>query len=644
MTAWSEAKADEFKSGFYEFLNHVLISSKDGRVRLGESLYRAQHMFYDMVFDGLQQDVHEFFVLKSRQLGISTGTRALDLFWLGMHEGLRGSLVFDSAFNTAAARHEITETLRNLPKHLHFPKIRSDSRDALILENDSWLLFRQAGTKNSRTGGGLGRSLGLNLSHGSEVSSWASEEGVKSYQQSLSETHEDRLYVWESTGRGFNLWHQMWLDARDDPYTKRCLFLGWWSKDNQEIPRTDVRFGVYGQDPPNKREMERIETVRNEYGWQITPEQLAWIRWKTDPSRDLDDDDPEDSITAQEQAWVENDAFQQTGSAFFMSDKLSAASARLADEVKPQSFKFWPGLDFVTCDMQPAKTRREVEFRIWEEPVADSIYIVSADPAFGHDERNNNSAAQVLRCYADGIDQVAEYASASIQPHHFAWLLWTLIGYYGSTKTGCRVYFILEINGPGEEVWRQFQSTEQIVRNGYLRTAAREKGIADIFQNAQKYIYTRSDSMNAGQSWQWKTHEQNKVQIMEACRNYFHNGSFLVRSMEMIEEMRTITRDGDSIGAENFNRDDRTFSAALGIRAWDERARRPMIAGNRTKQAERAKLSLTIEDQWTIFHRQKLTDFFTVKERARTQMRLTDTRAAWRAGVGVRRPQTGRRW
>jgi hypothetical protein len=131
---------------------------------------------------------------------------------------------------------------------------------------------------------------------------------------------------------------------------------------------------------------------------------------------------------------------------------------------------------------------------------------------------------------------------------------------------------------------------------------------------------------------------------MEACRNYFHNGSFLVRSMEMIEEMRTITRDGDSIGAENFNRDDRTFSAALGIRAWDERARRPMIAGNRTKQAERAKLSLTIEDQWTIFHRQKLTDFFTVKERARAQMRLTDTRAAWRAGVGVRRPQTGRRW
>jgi hypothetical protein len=641
MTAWTPAKVSAFRDGFYEFLNHVVISSKDGRVRLGENLYRAQHMFYDTVFEALAEDIHEIFVLKSRQLGISTGTRALDLFWLGMHEGLRGSLVFDSAFNTAAARREIVESLQNLPKRLHFPGIKSDSRDALVLENDSWLMFRQAGTKNSRSGGGLGRSLGLNLSHGSEISSWASEEGVKSYRQSLSEEHEDRLYIWESTGRGYELWYRMWQEAKDDPYTKRTLFLGWWSKDNQAIPRSDARFSVYAAEPPNKRENERMDAVAKDYGWEITPEQLAWIRWKTDPSRDLDDEDPEDAITTQEQAWVEDDAFQQTGSAFFMADKLTAASARLIEEVKPQSFKFWPGLDFVTCDMRSATTRREVEFRMWEEPVSDSVYIVSADPAFGHDEKNNNSAVQVLRCYADGVDQVGEYASATIQPHQFAWLLWTLIGYYGSTRTGCRVYFIMEINGPGEEVWRQFQSTENIVRQGYLRTAAREKGIADIFQNAQKYIYTRSDSMVAGQSWQWKTNEQNKVQIMEACRNYFHNGAFLVRSMEMLEEMRTITRDGDSIGAENFNRDDRTFAAALGIRAWDERARRPMISGNRTKEAERAKRSLSIEDQWTIFQRNKLTDFFAVKERARLQMQSAAARSAWRAGS--RRPQAGRR-
>jgi len=980
MTAWSPAKVSAFRDGFYDFLDHVIISSKDGRVRLGQSLYRAQTMFYDTVFDGLAEDVHEFLILKSRQLGISTGTRALDLFWLGMHEGIRGSLVFDSAFNTAAARREIVETLKNLPKRLHFPGIKSDSRDALVLENDSHLMFRQAGTKNSRTGGGLGRSLGLNLSHGSEISSWASEEGVKSYTQSLSETYENRLYIWESTGRGYELWYRMWCDAKDDPYTKKTLFLGWWSKDNQIIPRTDARFSVYASEPPNKRENERMDVVEASYGWKITPEQLAWIRWKTDPGRELDEDDPEDGIAIQEQAWVEEDAFQQSGSAFFMADKLTAASARLIDEVKPQVFKFWPGQNFVESNMEIAKTHREIEFKMWEEPVSDSVYIVAADPAFGHDENNDRSAVQVLRCYADAVDQVGEYASATIHPHHFAWLLWTLIGYYGSTKTGCQVYFICEINGPGEEVWRQFQSTEQIVRNGYLRTAAREKGIADIFQNARKYIYTRSDAMSAGQSWQWKclsldtllptptgweaianikpgdevfdergricivqgtsgiehdhecyritfddrtsivcdkqhrwktsdgfvrttdelragshkiwvteplelpeadlpidpyvlglwlgdgsssnsiiyghrddmeevaryiqaagyeisplvsdghedgnvlrvgiitmytqlrvaellgnkhiprsylraskeqrlellrglmdtdgsitpasrgqctfytsspeiasgfsellrslgikakyltkipqyehngekrtgklayqfaftgyddmpvfrlrrkldilmarfgrsgkakerrhvgrthkivsvepmpsvpvkciavdspshlflageamipthnTHEQNKVQIMEACRNYFHNGAFYVRSMDLLEEMRTITRDGDSIGAEDRNKDDRVFSAALGIRAWDERARRPLIAGNRTKEAERAKRSLTIDDQWTIFQRNKLTDFFAVKERARRQQQMAALREGWRTGTGARRPQAGRRW
>lgn len=290
--------------------------------------------------------------------------------------------------------------------------------------------------------------------------------------------------------------------------------------------------------------------------------------------------------------------------------------------------------------MKPAKYKRERELSIWEQPVQDSWYVVAGDPAFGHDEKNNNSAAQVLRCFADGIDQVAEYASATIQPHHFAWLLWTLVGYYGS-KAGSQVMTICELNGPGEEVWRQYNQTPALVR-GYLRDSARERGLDGIFQSARNYIYSRSDSMGAGHNYQWVTSQQRKVQIMEACRNYMHNGILIVNSAEALDEMRTITRDGDKIGAEGRNRDDRTFSLALGVRAWDEKIRRQMAAANRTKEAERAKLSMTIEDQVTLWNRNTMKGFLLARETDRLAHQQIMQRAAWRNAR--RQIPTGRRW
>jgi hypothetical protein len=289
--------------------------------------------------------------------------------------------------------------------------------------------------------------------------------------------------------------------------------------------------------------------------------------------------------------------------------------------------------------MKLSRTRREIELMLWEEPASESMYVVAGDPAFGHDEDNDHSSAQVLRCYADGIDQVAEYESGTIQPHQFAWLLWTLVGYYGS-KNGNQVGMIVDINGPGEEVWRHYQTTQRIVQQGYLRQAAREKGVSDIFNNARSYIYTRSDSMNAGHSWQFKAQQQLKVQVMEAHRNYFHNGILVVRSARALEQMKGVTRDGDAIGAEGRNRDDHVYAQAMAVRYWDDRFRRGMIAGNRTRAAERAKLSISVEDQWALWNRNTLADFFKRKETERLRAAHQMQTAAWRRAA---RPAQRRR-
>lgn len=615
---WNTERVDAFRDAFYEFLPYVTINSKEtgAATELAPNMYRAQEILYNEIFDALSNDIHNIYVLKSRQLGVSTAIRPLMTFWTGIHPGLIGAMVYNTAFNTGVARREITTTIRNLPSRLRFPTIIEDNRSGLTLSDQQQILFMSAGVKNDKSGGGLGRSIGLNFGHFSEISSWVSEQGLKSLKQSLAETFPDRLFIWESTARGYELWYDEWEAARGDPDGNKCIFLGWWSKDTQELAPKTADFERYGAEPPTPREVKRITAVRSLYGWEITLGQLAWYRKKVDPNQLLDANTVEDSILLQEQPWTEDEAYQMTGSSFFQSDKLTEISAAIKKQPPPQVHMFIPGISFVECQVRQAVMRRDVDLKVWEEPVAQSVYIITGDPAFGHSDRSANSAAQVVRCYADGIDQVAEFASNRIEPHHFAWLLWVLAGYYTS-KQDSRARVIIEINGPGEEVWRQFKSVRMQLQQGYLRGRAKEKGIADIYTNVMHYIYQRSDSSHAGHSQQWKTNEQLKIQAFESLRGYMNNDTFHIRSIDLVEEMKSITRDGDSVGAEGSHRDDRAFAAAMAVRCWEDTDRRGLVAGNRTREAERARLSLRIEDQWALWSKNTFNDFMSKKAAAR---------------------------
>src|SRR5882757_22361 len=128
-SGWTRAKRLAFEDSFREFLNHVTINSKDtGPTILGSHLFDAQERFIQCVFDGLELNKHDFYVLKSRQLGSSTLTRAFSVFWLGMHAGLTGGIVFDTDSNKLSARREIENMIRALPTEMGFPKIVNANR------------------------------------------------------------------------------------------------------------------------------------------------------------------------------------------------------------------------------------------------------------------------------------------------------------------------------------------------------------------------------------------------------------------------------------------------------------------------------------------------------------------------------------
>ena len=632
---WSNEKRCATENAFYQFLNRCYINSKDlGRICLGEHLYQGQRDAITEIFDALEEGIHKIYILKSRQLGISTIIRALIIFLLGIHRGLKGAIVFDTDNNKTESRAEIEVMIEDLPDSLKFPDIKSTNRQGLTLKNDSKVLFMSAGVKKSKSSGALGRSVGLSLAHLSELCSYDNDDGLEAFENSLSDVNPDRLYIYESTARGYNKWWQLWKEARADTLHCKCIFLGWWSKRSQQIDRNHMDFHVYGVQAPTEKELEKIAQVRDQYGYEVTQEQLAWIRRKMDPAAASDEDEKTEYTGSaeriQEQPWTEEDAFQQTGAIFFAAKDLKDLTDNFASK-KARSYMMLCGEEFADMKIYPAQNMRSTELKVWEEPAVDGCYVFGIDPAYGENDKNCNAVIEVLRCYADGWDQVAEYAWPLMTTRHLAWGLAALLGWYGINRNEAR--YILELNGPGEATFNEIRSLKfQIDHAKYLQPALEQKGLLDVFKNVRTYIYTRPDALGAGYNFHWKTTQQLKITILERLRDVASNGKGHIRSFDAIEEMRSIAREGPSIGAPGSLRDDRVIGLALANYYWETRIRPTLITQRRTRSAEEARQRLTVVDQVALFNQNNLEYFFAEKRAARTRDNLLLQRQAWRFG------------
>jgi hypothetical protein len=633
MLGWSHQKRIAVEEAFYDFLGRCYVNSKDaGRICLREALFLGQIMFITQVFDALEQGIFDIYVLKSRQLGISTICRALIIFLLGIHRGLKGAIVFDTDNNKQESRSEMTVMINDLPKSLKFPRIISDNRMGLTLGNDSKLLFMSAGVKKTKTSGTLGRSVGLSLAHCSELCSWDNDEGLEAFRQSLSDVNPDRLYIYESTARGFNAWFDLWQGARADATHCKCIFLGWWSKPSQSIAKNTADFELYGKYPPSAKEQEKIKIVKDLYGHQVTPEQLAWIRRRMNPAAAVENGDSEpdfegSNLRVAEQCWHEDEAFQQTGATFFSPEVLTDQTNKFVNN-KFKNYWFMTGDEFVNMRAYKARTIKESELRVWEEPEIGGSYVVAIDPAFGENEKNDRSSIQIGRCYADGIDQVAEYSSPLVTTRHLAWVLAALLGWYGEGHNETR--YIMELNGPGNAVFNAIKDLQVYLRIGHQMRDVQEKGLTDIFKNVQTYIYTRSDSMSAGHNYHWVSNQGRKVMIMETLRDYVSNGTFRIRSAELIKEMNSVSRDGDTIEAPGSKKDDKVVAAAMLVQCWLEKVKTSLMAQKRTRDAEAAKKMLSIKDQVQLFNQNHLEMFFAAKRSERYQTQAVMRKRNWR--------------
>lgn len=636
MAGWSPEKRVQVETAFYAYLNCCQINSKDGgQIILGHNLMYGQRKFITSIFDGLEQGIHDFYCLKSRQLGITTIIRALCAFFLGIFKGLTGALVFDSNENKNLARDELVTVIRALPKTLKFPDITKDNRDGLTLGNESKILFKSAGVKKTKTSGTLGRSAGVSLAHLSELCSYDNDEGLVSFEASLSDVNPNRLYIRESTGRGFNIWSDMWYKARKDVRHCVCVFIGWWAKDSHRIDRDDKDWEFYGVQPPTKEEAKKIAKVKELYDYEVSQEQLAWYRRTMDPASEQEGDADAgfeaDQYQKQEQPWDEDEAFQITGTVFFAGESLKDQTEKFVSN-KFKSYMFMPGTEFCDLKVYPAETSRNIELKVWEPPQREAIYSFSIDPAFGENEHNDRSSFQVFRCYSDGVDQVAEYAYPLISTKHFAWVIAAVMGWYGAEPL-TEISWILELNGPGSAVLDEMKGLKFQIENSYAPLA--EQGLRNIFQNVKQYIHARPDSMTGGAAWHWKTSSQNKIMILEKLRGIVANGQLHVRSQELIREMQRVARDGDTIkasGTGDAGKDDRTLAAALGVHNWDVKLRRNLIVQKRSREAEKVRKQRSVIDQTQLFNQNMMSAFMGQKQQTRIQAQRLAMTQAWRYG------------
>ena len=179
---------------------------------------------------------------------------------------------------------------------------------------------------------------------------------------------------------------------------------------------------------------------------------------------------------------------------------------------------------------------------------------------------------------------------------------------------------------------QELKSLKFQIENGYA--PLEEQGLKNIFRNVKQYLYSRPDSLSGGSGvWHFKTQLQTKIMIMEELRGFVGSGHLHIRSHDLIEEMQTIARDGDTIEGEGSGEhDDRVVATALATHYWDTRIRRNLIVQKRTREAERVKKHKSVVDQTALFNQNMMAAFMGQKAKSRVAQQQFAMKQAWRYG------------
>ena len=551
---------------FYKFCSQLRIETKEEGLKKLDVLLGTQTYVMNEIAKGLEDDVHHFVILKGRQLGITTISLALDLYWHFTHPGLQGTLTTDTEENRDMFRSTLGMYMDGLPKEWKIPLV-GHNRNSLTLKNRSRLFYQVAGL---RAKGSLGRGKAITFLHGTETSSWGDEEGLASLLASLAEKNPDRLYTFESTARGFNMFHDMYVTAKR-ARTQRAIFCGWWHNQYYMADPDGPVYKVYWDGKLKPEEKEWVKDIKKLYGVEINSRQIAWWRWKM--AEVIEDE----ALMHQEFPPTEDYAFVMTGSNFFSNSRCTDAMKE-ARKQHPDYYRYSMGAMFQDTEVIKS-TEKLATLKIWEEPIDTAYYVIGADPAYGSSDWADRFCVQVYRVYADALEQVAEFATSELNTYQFAWVICHLAGAYKNSTLN------LEVNGPGQAVINEIRNLK---RHAAALGGEVGHGLMAVLSSMKNYLWRRNDNLGGPtNSLGYLTTSQTKERMMNYMKDYFERNMMTIRSTECLEEMKGIVRDGGVIAAPGRGKDDRAIATALAAVAYAEQVQPQLIMMKLNRETSR---------------------------------------------------------
>jgi len=542
-------------------------------------LWESQKRALNFVGKGLDDGIHTFYIAKSRQLGITTATLVVDVFWAAMFPGLNGCIVTDTEKNRDRNRQIIVGYVNSFPEGYFgdYFTITTNNRQVIRFSNGSQFELLVAGVQKKKSTS-WGEGSGYNYCHLTEVAAYGDVAGLESLEEGFAQENPNRVFIYESTSKGHNHWRDRYLEGQSDPFSKRSVFIGWWAGDTNRIERNDARFAMFGEAKPSGAELEKLNAVKLLYDWIVTPEQLAWHRWRSaNPSADLD-------LLQQNQPWTADESFVMTGYSFFQTRQVSKDIQEIASgDYEYIAYRYNLTNSFFEMTLVPITDEDDrdlIELRVWEPPVPEGKYVIGFDPAWGRTDHGDRSVIAIWRCFADKMVQVAEFATASVELIQCTWVLAHLAGAYKDCVVN------IELNGPGRVVMVQWNQLLAQMRDKVTNAQDGPSTWEDALPTARWYLYHKPDTMGAGYAYNTDSSSRVKQELLHNFRGHYFTRDLMIRSIPLLQEMLIVVQNGNVIGApESSNgdcKDDRVFASAYAVAAWLDWRRVPMISNGET--------------------------------------------------------------
>jgi hypothetical protein len=550
------------RQGLYDLLGSVEVDTKE-RGRCHVEPWPSQKLVIDAVARGLNEDVHEFVVLKCRQVAITTVCSVIELFWALANPGVQGAIIADRTDNLERLRRIFAALLETLPDEWRGSehKLVQNNRTGMAFANRSIIDLLAAANNPD-----LGASRALNMMHATECSLWRSLAGVESLKASLARQNPHRLYIWESVANGFNWFYNHCQQAKKDRHM-RFIFVGFWSNPTYAIPKSDPDYKVYWDGSLTEDEIARARFCKREYNVTVKPEQIAW--WRREAEFRAEE------YMLRHYPWHERECFIASGSGFFPAKRTLEISESLATGPPYQGYKYIFDEEFLASRIEQTTDRDEAMLKVWEPPEPGGVYVIGIDPSGGGGGESDDHAIEVLRCYADRVVQVAEFRSNRPLTYQLAWVLAHLAGAYRDHLAN------LEVTGVGAAVIPEVRNLRQLAERGMLQGAQQTSGILDMIGAVRWFLYKRPDTMGgAGNVIAWKQNQDNKRQIYSELRDSMMLRRLEIRSIRLMNQIQAIVEDEGWLGAgpDTGESDDLVSALVLGHHAWVEWRRAGLVA------------------------------------------------------------------